>query len=335
VKLADGRVLIFGFGWPTALQQQLWDPATGQFSPAGFMSTTRSQAIGVLLEDGRVLIVGGNVAGNGTATYSTAELYDPAAGTFAPAGPMVGRGWAPTAVRLRDGRVLVLDGISVDNAQAQDSELKTAEVYDPATDTFTKVGDMSIARAPGTVVLLPDGRVLVGGGVFGGAIDVFDPAKGTFKRLPDVPPAQHAAGGQYWPDVIGKLVSLPDGRVLVAGRHCQEVQSLVDGEHGEGWFPTSAAMFDPRTNKFTSIAPMPHCVETATPLREGLVLLTAFWMTAEGSENWAGIYDPISGQVYEADPPPVGRYMDLIGLADGNVLFIGKRDDRPVAEVFG
>lgn len=74
-------------------QEALWDPVTGRFSPASLLAGKRSQPIGVPMRDGRVPIVGGDTdPAASSATYSTAEVYDPATGAFAAAGPIVGKG---------------------------------------------------------------------------------------------------------------------------------------------------------------------------------------------------------------------------------------------------
>ena len=325
VRLADGRVLGIGESWPERKQQSLWDPTTGRFSPAGLSAGKRSQPIGVLLQDGRVLIIGGDTDPvQSRATYSTAEIYDPAKGTFTVAGPMVGKGWAPSAIRLADGRVLVLDGISVDDAFAPDPLLATAEVYDPATNRFSAVEPMSIHRGPANMALLADGHVLVVGGTFPelGVAELFDPATGQFARTGSLPPAgPHPDGGAYWPEVGAEAIRLPDGRVLVPGRHCNETQTVMEGRYA-----TAAAIFDPASDTFSSSTPMPHCVELATSLPDGRVFLTSFW----GSTNWSGIYDPSTDAVTETAAPPAGRYMKVVGLADGGVLVVG----GGVAEIF-
>ena len=60
-----------------------------------------------------------------------------------------------SAVRLRDGRVLVTgDGVS--------------EVFDPTTLQFASIGPMLTARSFPGLALLPDGRVLIAGGVHPG-----------------------------------------------------------------------------------------------------------------------------------------------------------------------
>jgi hypothetical protein len=325
VRLSDGRVLMIGDSWPDRRQQTLWDPLTGQATPAGQSLGKREQPIGVLLEDGRVLIIGGDISDpvfvdggyQGATTYSTAEIYDPASGAFTAAGPMVGKGWAPSAIRLDDGRVLVLDGISVDDADAPDPLLATAEVYDPATNTFTATDPMTTARGSAAMALLQDGRVLVVGDGYPetGTAELFDPATGRFTPTSSLPPAgPHPDGGEYWPESVAAAVALPNGRVFVPGRRCQEVQSSIL----EGRFPTASAIYDPTTETFTASSPMPQCVETATALPDGRVFLTSFW----GSVNRSWIYDPVADAVTETADPPAGRYMDVVGLADGRVLVV-------------
>ena len=61
---------------------ELYDPATGTFSPTGSMSLIHDQHTATLLQDGRVLVVGGG--GEGYASQKTADLYDPATGKFEP-----------------------------------------------------------------------------------------------------------------------------------------------------------------------------------------------------------------------------------------------------------
>lgn len=320
VPLADGRVLGLGDGWPDRTPQSIWDPATNRFTGIGVTVGRRQSPIGVLLADGRVLIVGGDIAqtgaapGDGTATYSTAEVYDPATGTFTATGPMVGRGWGPRAIRLQDGRVLVLDGLSVDDAQAADPTLRTAELYDPATDTWTATGDMTVKSGGANTALLPDGRVLLVGGIWPetNQAEIFDPVTATFSRTADLPTngLHPQEPGRFWPSVAAAAVPLPDGRVLVPGRHCDEVGGGTNGQ------PTISAHFDPATETFSATTPMPHCIEQAIALPDGRVFLRSFWT----GTTWSGIYDPADGSMLETDPPPAGRYMDAVGLPDGRLL---------------
>jgi hypothetical protein len=152
--LTDGKVLVTGGGSPTA---ELYDPNSGSFSATGGMETGRNSHTATLLNTGKVLVAGGG--GN------TAELYDPTSGTFSPTGSMEIARLYQTATLLNDGRVLVTGGDDVQTQTGFTITLSSAELFDPVSGTFTAAADMTAARAFHTATLLPNGGVLVVGGL--------------------------------------------------------------------------------------------------------------------------------------------------------------------------
>jgi hypothetical protein len=126
----------------------------GTFQQVGDMTTPRVNPAATLLNDGTVLVTGGwerDPAGTNLVSQATAERFDPKTSTFSAAGSMAYPRSKDDAVRLQDGRVLVVGG-SNDNIPATDPlyvgpRVATAELYDPATGTFSPTGDLLEPRA--------------------------------------------------------------------------------------------------------------------------------------------------------------------------------------------
>ena len=151
--LRDGRVLAAGGIDQIAASgirtntTELYDPASGQWSPGPPMLRARAGHTATLLAGGRVLIVGGDEGG------ASAELYDPATNAWALAEPMLRPRAEHTATWLPNNTVLVVGGGS-------------AELYDPATNSWRAAGAMVTPRTGAwhSANLLPTGQVLVAGG---------------------------------------------------------------------------------------------------------------------------------------------------------------------------
>jgi hypothetical protein len=138
-----------------------------QWTFTGSLNTGREYHTATSLTDGRVLVAGGGIAA-APQTYphpytNSAELYDPATGTWTVTGSLHVPRLRHTATLLRDGRVLVAGG------QGLGTYLAEAEIYDPAAGTWTVTGSLNNARGLQTATLFSDGIVLVAGG-FNGSI---------------------------------------------------------------------------------------------------------------------------------------------------------------------
>ena len=216
--LPDGRVLLAG-GSDNSIDQnplasaELYDPATGKFSPTGSMAqcTVRSHGDAT---SGRARPRGGRVRQLG-GDLASAELYDPATGKFSPTGAMVRPRSDHTATLLADGRVLIVGGTENLGVQKAKAALASAELYDPRTGKFVTTGSMSTGRSAGqTATLLADGLVLVAGGNASyvqeeplASAELYDPRTGTFHKTGSMAEARDSHTATL----------LPDGRVLVAG----------------------------------------------------------------------------------------------------------------------
>ena len=184
-----------------------------------------------LLADGKVLIDGAQEGGAGTIDRLS-ELYDPATGTFGEIGSYSYSRSGHTATRMADGRVLIAGGagnlpydVETDPSSGRvlmtggdagsyspiTMPLPDAEVYDPASGTFSPTPSMAVARTLHTATLLPNGRVLIVGGSDGdralASAESYDPAAGTFASAGSMSRARYGATATL----------LADGRVLICG----------------------------------------------------------------------------------------------------------------------
>jgi hypothetical protein len=139
---------------------ELYDPTAGTWSTTGSMAKARTGLTATLLYTGKVLIAGGTDIGKPVDPLNTAELFDPATGTFSSTGSMTTRRAFATAALLPNGKVVVAGGVS-----ASDGTLtKSAELYDPTSGTWSSAGSMAAARDHLMSTLLFDGRFLAIGG---------------------------------------------------------------------------------------------------------------------------------------------------------------------------
>jgi Tol biopolymer transport system component len=326
--LADGRVLFAG---SCSTAAEVYDPSTGAFTPTGSMTAARAASAATRLQDGRVLFTGGSgCADADTGIRASAELYDPSTGTFSPTGSMLAPRESHTSTLLADGRVLITGGLTGPAAngsagvtlaafrlaETSANVLKTAEIYDPTTGTFSKTDSMSSIRSQHTATLLADGRVLVvGGGGEGYAsvpsADLYDPATGTFTKTGSM------KSGRW----LQTATLLRDGRVLVTG-----------GRSPNDSVYASAEIFDPATGRFSSTDTMDDGRQqhTATLLQDGRVLIAGgYW---SNGQSWrvlssAEIFDPAAGTF-----TPIGSMGSARDghtatlLDDGRVLIAGGED---------
>jgi hypothetical protein len=216
--LPDGKVLAVGRPGRTAV----FDPSRRSWTPGGSMVTPQFGFAAVLLDDGKLLVVGGSVSDE--QPVASAQLYDPVAGSWTATGNMIDARDVLTATLLPDGRVLVVGAFTTSR---RDVVPARGEVYDPASGTWSATANLVTPRFKHSATRLADGAVLIAGGGDGvdtlPSAELFDPSVGTWTATTDMvtPRSGHRA------------TLLADGRVLVFGGN-------TDDGHGAG-----AEIYDP------------------------------------------------------------------------------------------
>ena len=225
------------------ISAEIVDPETGISTQTGNLAVSRSGDHGILLPDGRVLIIPRNynlpferydahsgrfsvvavspgrfgiraatLLPNGT-VFLTSKLYagvfDPIGGRFSIPSRMDSSWVGYTATLLKDGRVLIAGGRNVGG----DAGLPGRNlIYDPSSEAFLEAGDLQFDRSSHKAVLLQDGRVLIAGGVKADqqtpvqAAEIYDPKSNRF--LP--------AGTSVIQPIAATL--LPSGKVFLIHR---------------------------------------------------------------------------------------------------------------------
>jgi galactose oxidase-like protein len=329
--LPDGEVFIAGGGSNVTINSsaELYEPASAQFvATTNGMNQGRVFHTATLLPDGDVLMAGGHAG----SVLNSAELYDPANQTFTySTSTMTASRTAHTATLLSSGpeagMVLLTGGSKLLTAVylLDKGALKSAELYDSVSDTFTPTtGPMSAARSEHTATFLDPsfvngplaGRVLITGGMNdqGGVLasaELYDPASGTFTRTSG---AMSTARRLHAAALISGCGCAADGRVLIAG-----------GQGGDGQAVRTAELFNPANGTFTPTGDMAKArfFLTATAFGDGSVLI-AGGDDAEDSE----IYDPASGKFQFIKPPDhteenTGAGNAAALLASGQILITG------------
>ena len=279
---ADGMVLVAGGlnSGAAVNNAYIYNAVSKTFTATGSLNTARTGATATLLPNGEILIAGGSSDGTATNALNTAELYNLVTGAFTAAGS--GSGYVMTAVRfgatatlLTNGQVLIAGGQS-----STGSQMNSADLYNPATDTFTATtGSLGTARYDAAAMLLANGSVLIAGGTGSATLNSAELySAGTFAPAGTMTAARTGATATL----------LLNGNVLIAGGSTD-----------------TAEIYNPTTLAFTAISSTLSYAPvngTATLLPNGMVLLAggASGSTAELNDADSAKFDA-TGSLLQAD----------------------------------
>jgi hypothetical protein len=313
VELQDGRILVIGgadasaTGYPTS--NYAFDPETESFAEFGALIDPRIRHAAVLLGNGNILVVGGDTR----LDTREAELIDGRTGVaFTTGAPVVTR-FAATATLLADGRVLLAAGFAVELVEGDvvEAMTATAELYDPGTGQFTPTaGTLSHERIGHSATLLPDGRVLIYGGLNNRGStplppEIYDPQtqRFTIVQLPEATVrTNHVA------------LALQDGKIGIFG--------------GEDYFFGLVATnlrFDPTNGVFEPLGTLVHPRTQAqgTVLTDGRVLLAGGTAIVQRTAN-TEILSPADASSVDGPRMSADRVQHTVNrLRNGKVLIVG------------
>ncbi|TGM42833.1 kelch-like protein [Leptospira biflexa] len=133
------------------------------------MNIARRSCMGMELDDGRKIVLGGRaksgVVINGNGTLSSTEFYNSITKEFSIGPDMIYRRQESAIVKLLDGRLLVSGGFGAKVWEASNESLSSIEVYDPVTNTWAEGPSLTSPRQLHKMTVLPNGDVLVVGGL--------------------------------------------------------------------------------------------------------------------------------------------------------------------------
>ncbi|NUO51295.1 MAG: hypothetical protein HOV80_20765 [Polyangiaceae bacterium] len=282
-KLQDGRLLFAGgfcdtmSGTQEMAEAFVFTPSTVSWTAVPNMTSVRGAPASALLTDGRVLVTGGQDAGQNA--LATTEIYNPSSNTWSPGAAMTEAREYHQAVDI-GGRVLVAGGIPEGATSTE-----TAEIYDPAgAGSWDPTIPFSQPRYAHTLTKLGDNKVVMVGGLASymfvvSAIEVFDIPTETWSLHPTTYHFQDARAARG-----------PGGGVLVTGG-CDAWEDSVDCGN-----PTNQAIwFDPITTDVFPVDPM-----STTRGRHGMATLADERIVAMGGKggNSFGSIAVLHTQVY-------------------------------------
>lgn len=334
--------------------------AFSQFSAVDQLSNSRSEHTTTLLNDGRLLVVGGF---NGS-SLSSVEIYDPVADEWSLANSLNFARSGHAATKLANGKVIVSGG----RVNFGLTTLSSVEIYDPVNNSWTAAESMNIGRNAHTSTLLNNGSVLVVGGTnldlsgtgLTPSVEIYNPNTGSWTTVSSLSIARTShtttllsagkvlvAAGFVGNGVSGgdtaELYDIGNDEWTSAGdlstqrsRHSASILAngkvlIVGGQRDSGASISSLAsaeLYDPTMNEWSSTSSLgvSRTRHRAILLEDGNVLITG-GESGSGVINSTELYDAVTGRWSEAERMVFARARHSSNLlSNGDVIVVGGND---------
>lgn len=274
--LPDGRVLVTG-GLDatnnTLSSVEIYDPAADTWTD-GPSIPKRGAHIQHTLNDGRILVAAGYTdyaTYNDTGVTST-YLFHPNPGLWIEVGSLHTAKPLSASVLCGDGKVLILG--------ESGAELGKAEVFDPATESWTVAAPLNVLRGGIALVTMADGKIIAAGGIAGSTAvatsEIYDPSTGAWSTVAPMNIARAFTASSL----------LKDGRILVSGGSTNGADVLSASE-----------IYDPVTDTWSIQQPLASGRQMGAQitLSSGEVILAGGWING-GNVQLFQSFNPATGQ---------------------------------------
>ncbi|HZP30925.1 MAG TPA: galactose oxidase-like domain-containing protein [Acidimicrobiia bacterium] len=347
---------------------KILDTNTGAIAnePAGSNLFCAGQTI---MADGRVIVLGGDAAGDPHYGSVATNIYNGGNNSWTPAAAMHAIRWYPTATKLPDGRILSTGGTA--NGVVQ----QTPEIYNPATNAWTLLPDSADLPVPyyPFMFVIPDGRVVEAGSfdlggqpvrvlsfstltwtttdgrvIPAGSATMYRPGKILRAGTPGGPgtAGQVASNAAWTLDMTGSgqlvqtgsmafprawlnLTTLPDGNVLATGGKRDHDLTNANGA------AYAAEEWSPATGRWTTLASnaVPRFYHSvAVLLPDGRVLVGGGWGGAGGDDDRQRTYEIFSPPyLFKGARPSIWAAPGSAGY--GSAFTIGTPDASRITSV--
>ncbi len=361
VEMNNGTLLGLALG---SNQQYTFDPLTHVFTTVANAANLECSGQ-TLLSDGRAIVVGGGGLGPGIADVN---IFNPQTQVWASVSPMHSPRWYPTAVKMPDGRILVVSGY----VSSLSNIVPIPEIYDAHVDTWTQLPNASaILQLYPFLYVLSDGRVLHAGGsqfptttevldvnaqtwtsidartLDGGSsvmyapnqimkagssanAGVSDPSTATTYVLDmdSTSPAWVQTASMAYPRSFLNLTVLPDGKVLATGGETTKDPKII----ANAVYP--AELWDPNTMAWTTMASL----QTPRLYHSVAALLPDARVLVAGGGTFTGAPDQRSAEIYSppylfAGTRPTISSAPTAAIPYNSTFFVGTPNGANIASV--